>query len=159
MDEITAKSALKSLMVIWAIALSFGVAKFWSESDITYAYEGENKPIEVIVIENVPEPTKEPLPPLVEYIHKKFGDSAERGLKMLRECENSNLNPEAINWNRNGTWDFGIWQINEIHGYTRKELKDPYFNTDVAYEIYKGRGDTFEAWTCAELAGDIPFWK
>jgi len=45
-------------------------------------------------------------------IREIFGKDAERGIKMLRECENSTLNPEAINWNGNGTKDVGLFQVN-----------------------------------------------
>jgi hypothetical protein len=93
------------------------------------------------------------------YIYEVFGKDAERGIKMLKECENKSMNPYAINWNNNGTWDFGTWQINQVHGYTQEELADPYFNTDVAYKIYKGRGNTFSAWTCSYVIGDKSFWQ
>ena len=92
-------------------------------------------------------------------IREIFGKDAERGIKMLRECENSTLNPEAINWNTNGTFDFGVWQINAVHGYTREQLKDPRFNTKVAYKLFKAAGYSFSPWACAEIAGDRPYWK
>lgn len=49
-----------------------------------------------------------------EYIYEVFGEDAERGIKMLKECENKSMNPEAVNWNGNGTFDAGTWQINSM---------------------------------------------
>ena len=114
---------------------------------------------------HVPTPTPEatetpqndpeaPSDPVEVYIFHKFGEDAENGIKMLRKCENSTLDPDAINWNKNGTWDYGLWMINEVHGYTQEELSDPYFNTDVAYKIYKQGNNSFYFWTCGHIAGD-----
>ena len=99
------------------------------------------------------------LEPYLDYVYEVFGEDAERGITMLANCENKDFGTTRINWNRNGTWDFGLWQINSIHGYTQEELADPYFNTDVAYKIFKRAGSSFTPWTCAEHAGDIPFYK
>lgn len=38
-------------------------------------------------------------------------------LRAIAKVE-SNYNPRAINWNRNGTYDFGVMQINSSWGYT-----------------------------------------
>lgn len=95
-----------------------------------------------------------------EYIIYKFGEvDGKRGIKMLKECENKDLGLTRINWNGNGTWDFGLWQINQIHGYSQAELSDYRVNTDAAYKIFLKAGKSFSPWTCAELAGDRPFWK
>jgi len=112
-----------------------------------------------------PTPTPTPTPILsqkeqiIQEINQVFGDDAERGIRMLEECENRTLNPEAINWNKNGSWDFGLWQINSIHGYSKEQLKDYRFNTKVAYKLFKNAGYSFSPWTCARYAGDRPFWK
>jgi hypothetical protein len=119
----------------------------------------------IVEAKELPEPTPTPTPILsqkeqiIQEINQVFGDDAERGIKMLEECENKTLNPEAINWNRNGTWDFGLWQVNQIHGYSKEQLKDFRFNTKVAYKIFKNAGYSFSPWTCARYAGDKPFWK
>jgi hypothetical protein len=122
------------------------------------------KPAPMIVYAEAPkevlEVTTQSVEPTVEeYIYEIFGDRAEDGIRMLKECENKLMNPEAINWNGNGTYDFGLWQINSIHGYTKEQLKDYKFNTRIAYKIFKNAGYSFSPWTCAEVAGDHPFWK
>lgn len=116
------------------------------------------------VVVPTPTPTTPPTPTtqrqdIENYVREVFGDDADRGIKMLEECENRTLGVDRINWNSNGTWDFGLWQINQVHGYTREQLVDYKFNTDVAYKIFTNAGNSFSPWTCAEVAGDVPFWK
>lgn len=116
------------------------------------------------VVVTTPAPTTPPAPTtqrqeIENYVREVFGDDAERGLRMLEECENRTLGVDRINWNSNGTWDFGLWQINQVHGYTREQLADYKFNTDVAYKIFVNAGYSYSPWTCAETAGDVPFWK
>ena len=91
------------------------------------------------------------------YIHEVFGEDAEDGIKILKECENKSMKTDAVNWNRNGSWDFGLWQINSVHGYTQEQLSDHRFNTDVAYKIFKNRG--WSAWTCSWVVGVKSFWE
>lgn len=103
--------------------------------------------------------------PIHEEINKVFGDHAEQAFKCL-ESENRNLNPKAINWNNNGTFDVGIFQVNQIHcggrlkhknfnaDECREYLENPYNNIQVAYSIFSQRG--WNAWygsTCR------PYWK
>jgi len=53
--------------------------------------------------------------------------------------------------NKNGTRDHGLWQINDIHiksgAITLDGANDCFKATDFAYGLYKGRGDTFTAWS------------
>jgi hypothetical protein len=94
------------------------------------------------------------------YIVKVFGEvDGERAIKMLKECENKQMRLDAINWNGNGTNDFGLFQINSLHGYTHDQLKDYKFNTNVAYKIYKNAGYSFSPWTCSYQVGDKSFWQ
>ena len=93
------------------------------------------------------------------YIKKVFGnEQGERAIKMLKECENKSLRIDATNWNKNGTWDKGLFQINQIHGYTEEQLFDYKFNIEVAYKIYKNAGYSFSPWTCAYHIGEVPFY-
>lgn len=107
-----------------------------------------------------PEATTAPIPDDVEgYIVYKFGeDDGKRAIKMLKECENKQMKLDALNWNGDGTYDFGLFQINSIHGYSKEQLIDFKFNTDIAYEIYKNAGNSFSPWTCSYVVGEIPFY-
>lgn len=91
-----------------------------------------------------------------QYICDKFGLlNCQVALAVMRA--ESGGNPEAYNYNTNGTLDIGLWQINEIH-WDRcgglAELVDPQKNTDCAYTIWdradgvegNGKG-SFDAWT------------
>lgn len=47
---------------------------------------------------------------------------------------------------KNGTFDYGLWQINSSHGYdTQKLLTDPLYNAKAAVSIYHSQG--LGAWT------------
>lgn len=126
--------------------------------------EVKAEPIEETII-TVGEVTTKPYEPRVPddiegYIKYKFGKvEGEKAIFMLKECENRTLNPKAINWNSNGTWDFGTMQINQIHGYSQEQLSDFKFNIDVAYEIYKRAGYSFSPWTCSYIIGHKSFWQ
>jgi hypothetical protein len=69
------------------------------------------------------------------------------GFVKLLDAENGAWTIDNINYNRNGTTDMGIGQINSIHSAIRN---DPEWQTswkkqvEVAYELYKG-GTTFYA--------------
>jgi soluble lytic murein transglycosylase-like protein len=77
-------------------------------------------------------------------------------LRSIAKVE-SNFNPRAINWNTNGTYDFGVMQINSSWGYTLgKEwwstLGDPCINIRAGAMILascmKKYGYTWEAIGC-----------
>lgn len=50
--------------------------------------------------------------------------------------------PNAVNRNRNGSKDSGMWQINSVHGFS--DLLDPLENARAAYEVWLVQGWT--AW-------------
>ena len=54
----------------------------------------------------------------------------------------SDGDPRAVNRNRNGSKDSGLWQINSVHGFSN--LKDPEVNARAAYEVWRIQGWT--AW-------------
>ena len=87
---------------------------------------------------------------VLKYIVDKFGDDAPDAIVLLRKCENSTFGMDRVNTNKNGTKDFGTFQINSIHAkrYGTGFLNNWRINVDVAYEIYKSRSNTFGAWTC-----------
>lgn len=56
----------------------------------------------------------------------------------------SNLNPDALNYNANGSTDAGIFQINSIHGENIEELKNADHNISMARKILDRQG--LRAW-------------
>jgi len=105
-------------------------------------------------------PTATPTPTdkeeIIAEIVRVFGEEAPNAFNVLY-CENRGLNPEAVNWNSNGSWDAGIFQVNQIHGYTMDQMKDYKQNIRAAKKIFDGRGWT--AWACSERVDIKPFWK
>ena len=117
---------------------------------------------EVTITRTTPKPKPQTfdLETIEGYIYHIFGyEEGSRSIKMLKECENKTLKTDAINWNGNGSWDFGLYQINSIHGYTQDQLADYKFNTRVAYKIYKNAGYSFSPWTCSYIIGTKSFWQ
>ena len=94
---------------------------------------------------------------ILAYIVEVFGDDSADAITIINKCENHAFNPKATNWNRNGTWDTGIFQINQVHGYTMEEMQDWKLNINAAKKIFDNRGWT--AWSCSEVVGVKPFWK
>lgn len=79
---------------------------------------------------------------------------------MLKKCENSKLDPNIINKaNRNGTWDVGLWQINVNPADTAEveRLKDPTYNTKIAWGKFNAHNKTFYLWTCGHVVGDYTY--
>jgi cell wall-associated NlpC family hydrolase len=63
----------------------------------------------------------------------------------------SNGNPSAINTsNSNGSTDYGLWQINSVHGgsgFDPARSRDPEYNAMWAYRIYEAAGRQWRPWT------------
>ena len=57
----------------------------------------------------------------------------------------SGMNPRAVNYNRNGSIDTGLFQVNSVHMYDGLSLFDPEKNIKAAREIYDKQG--IQAWT------------
>ena len=79
-------------------------------------------------------------------------------IRMITTCENSKLNPEAINVNtdKHRSLDVGIMQINMY--WHRNEVKlvdmlDFKKNIDFGYKIFLEQG--FEPWSCAHKLGFV----
>jgi hypothetical protein len=94
---------------------------------------------------------------ILSYIIEVFGDDSADAITIINKCENHAFDPKATNWNRNGTWDTGIFQINQIHGYTMDEMQDWRKNIDAAKKIFDNRGWT--AWSCSYVVGVKSFWQ
>lgn len=84
-------------------------------------------------------------------VRKHFGEYADQALICFKS--ESGLRPTAFNGsNRNGTWDAGIAQVNQIHcpklGLAGEACKQALFdietNIELAYKIFQGRG--WNAW-------------
>jgi hypothetical protein len=96
---------------------------------------------------------------VLAYIVEVFGDDAADAITMINKCENHAFSQSAINYNKNGTTDHGIMQINSIHIPKCGEgIKDDYkANIDCGYKIFKNRG--WEAWSCSHVVGVKSFWQ
>jgi hypothetical protein len=58
----------------------------------------------------------------------------------------SSLNPKAKGGpNSNGTFDHGLWQINDVHNPDLTRIYNPVYNASIAGEIYKKQG--LNAWS------------
>lgn len=78
-----------------------------------------------------------------QLIIETFKEEPETALAVF--TAESHLNPSIIGYNRNGTKDVGIAQINDCHGYSVSERLDPERNIEIAYKIYKKSG--FNPWS------------
>lgn len=54
-------------------------------------------------------------------------------------------NPHAYHLNQNNSVDYGLWQINSIHGYDPQKLYDPAYNAHAAKSVFNSSGPS--AWT------------
>lgn len=88
---------------------------------------------------------------IINYIVEVFGEDSAEAITIIRKCENSKFDPKATNWNKNGTWDTGIFQINQVHGYSLEDMQNYKKNIDVAKKIFDKRGWT--AWSCSHVVG------
>ena len=91
---------------------------------------------------------------VIQEIHRVFREKASEAESIAR-CENSTFNPKAVGHNSNGSRDYSIFQINDIHfkkipGSTYSDkvayITDPYNNIRFAYELFKQQG--FNPWVC-----------
>ena len=103
-----------------------------------------------------PTPFPRPNNPIKAEIYDVFGKEHYKKAMMLLECENKSLNPEAVNVNKGGSIDYGLFQINSYwHGFNKfvnneRYLFDPAINIRIAWRIYEGNGYSFKMWTCGE---------
>lgn len=59
----------------------------------------------------------------------------------------SGFNTEAIDHDSNGSTDYGLWQINSIHGFNSSSLlNSPLYNAQAAYKV-SGGGSNWKPWT------------
>jgi hypothetical protein len=84
---------------------------------------------------------------IIDYIVEVFGEHAPEAFNVLF-CENRNLDPKAINYNRNGTVDRGIFQLNSAY-WGGEENFNYKTNIDKAYVVFERAGKKFTPWTCS----------
>ena len=75
----------------------------------------------------------------------KYDWDTEIMLAIMYAESNCRANLDNTGLNKDGSVDYGLFQINSIHGYDKNDLMDPAFNIDVAYKIYKSQG--LRAWS------------
>lgn len=67
-------------------------------------------------------------------------------------------NTEAVDHDSNGSTDYGLWQINSVHGVTQSAMFDPVQNAAEAYNLSSG-GSNWSPWvtfTTGAYVGHLP---
>lgn len=103
------------------------------------------KPATVTLVQEIK--ANSPLNEIQQYICDKFGNDCKLALA-VQKAENGTMQCDRFNINKNGTVDFGVFQINTVHlkkGYKISDLIDCKKNVDIAYEIYSQQKG-FQAW-------------
>lgn len=96
--------------------------------------------------------------PQVAALVKKVGFPASVHATMVAIAKaESKWRVEAVGGpNRNGTYDRGLFQINDVHRKDRNKLvRDATYNTEVAYAIYKSQG--LRAWSTYNAGRHNPY--
>lgn len=109
--------------------------------------------VEDNIIEEVEEvKIEEPVKPTYDGVCAQYYDlvnqydwDTETMLAIMYAESNCRPNLDNTGLNKNGSVDYGLFQINSIHGYNKDDLMDPEFNVSVAYKIYKSQG--LRAWS------------
>ena len=108
-----------------------------------------------------PTPTLRPDMPQHQYgeLFTKYFPQEEVNNAQNVAMGESTFNPQAIHVNENGTKDYGLFQINEIHapaifkqfGYSMEDLLDPEKNVQIASWLFQQRG--WQPWVAARTLG------
>ena len=72
-------------------------------------------------------------------IKAMFGDNWRLAKAVM--MSESGGNSQAVNHNNNGSVDYGLWQINTIHGLDKKCMTDVECSTEFAFKLSKGGTD------------------
>lgn len=84
---------------------------------------------------------------------------ADRLFTIISKCENGTLDPTRVNWNKNGSFDLGLSQINSVHRADveamfgesfEAAMKDGVKNLTYAAKLYHDQGN-FSSWVCNAL--------
>lgn len=84
---------------------------------------------------------------LVEYARQAGFPADQAPTAAAVALAESSGNAGATNHNSNSSTDYGLWQINSVHGalLAGKNWRDPEVNAQMAYAVWKGSG--WNAWT------------
>jgi hypothetical protein len=74
-------------------------------------------------------------------------------------AENGSGDPNAEHVNTNGSTDYGLWQINSIHGLPVSQLKDPQGNANAAFQIWKAAGNSWSPWSTFKSGKYMAFFQ
>lgn len=83
-------------------------------------------------------------------IIRVFGHQAKEALCIAKM--ESGYRPTAANHNTNGTWDLGVFQINDVHRMSWNDRMDPHKNIAKAKEIRDSWGN-WHAWSARHKCG------
>ena len=98
-------------------------------------------------------------------IRAVFAEHSDKAFLLLQGqgegtcAENRTLDTEAINKNSDGTYDYGLFQLNsKWHGFrkttnNKRYLFDPDINIRMAWRLFEDNGYRFNLWTCGEAYG------
>jgi hypothetical protein len=90
---------------------------------------------------------------IVQMIHAQWGPTVGPTAVAVAHCE-SRLDPGATHRNRNGTRDWGLFQLNDGGtlqglGLTQDSALDAKRNIEAAWRLYRSRG--WQPWVCIRL--------
>ena len=85
---------------------------------------------------------------LVSLIQKTFPECSDTMIQIAKA--ESHFKTDAVNVNKDGTKDCGVFQVNTVHGYDCEWLKNPENNMLAARKVYEKQG--FEAWAVYNYA-------
>lgn len=152
---------LPLVFLIASILLGLFIQSYFSEQELKSPCEPECKFFMVRAVETIEPETTEVVETVVlsekeqiiQYITQVFGKDAPDAFNILY-CENRGLRPDAVNYNRNGSIDEGIFQINSIHKQT--DMTNWKKNIDFAYKLFKRGG--WSQWSCSHRIDVTPFY-
>lgn len=113
----------------------------------------ESEATELEVIEpSIEEAVIEPEEPKYEGVCAQYYDMVDQYdwdteimLAIMYAESSCRPNLDNTGLNKNGSVDYGLFQINSIHGHNPEDLMDPEYNIKAAYKIYKSQG--LRAWS------------
>lgn len=124
-----------------------GLTLFWEKKTV----------FKIVKVVEHPAPVQAYEPPApIDYIRlraEQLGVPNSDILTLIRiaKCE-SGMNPEAVNFNTNRTWDAGLFQINKVHKQKLSSMLDYTQNVEYALKLYKAQ--RFNPWYSSRRCWD-----